>query len=51
VVGFVVDDIAAAVRALAGAGVELLGGHLGGPDGSWRHFRAPDGNVYELTSG
>jgi hypothetical protein len=19
--------------------------------GGWRHFRAPDGNVYELTSG
>jgi predicted enzyme related to lactoylglutathione lyase len=51
VVGFVVDDLAAAVRALEAAGVELLGGHLDGPYGSWRHFRAPDGNVYELTSG
>jgi catechol 2,3-dioxygenase-like lactoylglutathione lyase family enzyme len=50
VVGFVVDDLAAAVGALEAAGVELLGGgtYRGG---SWRHFRAPDGNVYELTSG
>jgi predicted enzyme related to lactoylglutathione lyase len=50
VVGFVVDDLAVAVRELGAAGVELLGG---GTDsgGSWRHFRAPDGKVYELTSG
>ena len=51
VVGFVVDDLAAAVRELEEAGVELLGGQVDEGGGGWRHFRAPDGNVYELTSG
>jgi hypothetical protein len=30
--------------------VELLGGHLDDRGEGWRHFRAPDGNVYELTN-
>jgi catechol 2,3-dioxygenase-like lactoylglutathione lyase family enzyme len=51
VVGFVVDDLAAAVRELEAAGVELLGGQVDEQGAGWRHFRAPDGNVYELTSG
>jgi predicted enzyme related to lactoylglutathione lyase len=51
VVGFVVDDLTAAVRELEVAGVELLGGQVDERGGGWRHFRAPDGNVYELTSG
>jgi predicted enzyme related to lactoylglutathione lyase len=51
VVGFVVDDLGAAVRELEAAGVELLGGQVDERGGGWRHFRAPDGNVYELTSG
>jgi predicted enzyme related to lactoylglutathione lyase len=51
VVGFVVDDLPAAVRELEAAGVELLGGQVDERGGGWRHFRAPDGNVYELTSG
>ena len=41
----------AAVRELEAAGVELLGGQVDERGGGWRHFRAPDGNVYELTSG
>ena len=50
VVGFVVEDLTAAVRELEAAGVELLAGRwtsaaVGAP------LRAPDGNVYELTSG
>jgi catechol 2,3-dioxygenase-like lactoylglutathione lyase family enzyme len=51
VVGFFVDDIEAARDELERAGVELLG-PLGGTreTGQWAHFRAPDGNVYELTS-
>jgi hypothetical protein len=52
VAGFLVDDIEAAREELARtANVELLGdvGRL--PDGyAWQHFRAPDGNVYELTA-
>jgi predicted enzyme related to lactoylglutathione lyase len=51
VVGFVVEDLPAAVAELEQAGVELLGGHVDEHGGGWRHFRAPDGNVYELTSG
>ncbi|NED94911.1 VOC family protein [Phytoactinopolyspora alkaliphila] len=44
VAGFVVDDFPGAVAELEAAGIELLGS----PGGSWQHFRAPDGNVYEL---
>jgi catechol 2,3-dioxygenase-like lactoylglutathione lyase family enzyme len=51
VVGFVVDDLPAAVAELEAAGVELLGGQVDDDGMGWRHFRAPDGNVYELTSG
>ena len=51
VVGFVVEDLTGAVRELEAAGVELLGGQMDERGGGWRHFRAPDGNVYELTSG
>jgi catechol 2,3-dioxygenase-like lactoylglutathione lyase family enzyme len=46
VVGFAVEDLAAAVDELRSKGVELLG--EGGP--TWQHFRAPDGNVYELVA-
>src|SRR3954447_7570110 len=46
VVGFAVADLPAAVEELLALGVELLG-----PSGdTWQHFRAPDGNVYELTT-
>ena len=51
VVGFVVEDLSAAVRELEAAGSELLGGQMDERGGGWRHFRAPDGNVYEITSG
>lgn len=46
VVGFAVPDLDAAVAELAAAGVELLGER----GENWQHFRAPDGNVYELTA-
>ncbi|MHB1521552.1 MAG: VOC family protein [Ferrimicrobium sp.] len=45
VAGFAVADLDSAAAELAEAGVELLGE----PGPSWQHFRAPDGNVYELT--
>ena len=51
VVGFVVEDLPAAVAELERAGVEVLGGQVDEHGEGWRHFRAPDGNVYELTSG
>ena len=46
VVGFAVTDLPAAVQELRQAGVELLGE----PGPTWQHFRAPDGNVYELVA-
>ena len=54
VVGFVVDDVAAARVELIAAGVDVLDeirwstrreGY------GWFHFRAPDGNVYGLMQG
>jgi predicted enzyme related to lactoylglutathione lyase len=51
VVGFVVEDLTAAVRELEAAGVELLGGQVDKRGAGCRHFRAPDGNVYELPCG
>jgi catechol 2,3-dioxygenase-like lactoylglutathione lyase family enzyme len=52
VAGLLVDDIVAAREELARTeGVELLGELHTLPDGyAWQHFRAPDGNVYELTA-
>lgn len=51
VVGFLVDDVAAARAQLEATGmVELLGPLQSWPGGTaWQHFRAPDGNVYELV--
>ena len=48
VVGLVVPNLESAVKELQLAGVAVLGqGHL--ENGyAWAHFRAPDGNVYEL---
>lgn len=50
VAGFLVDDVASAAGELRAAGTEIL---LEGTDedsgNAWVHFRAPDGNVYELT--
>jgi len=51
VVGFLVDDVPAASAELAAAGIELVGGPEVSEDYTWQHFRAPDGNLYEITSG
>lgn len=50
---FLVDDIAAGIEELRAAGIEILGTPSidVGDGNSWVHFRAPDGNVYGLTSG
>jgi predicted enzyme related to lactoylglutathione lyase len=48
---FLVDDMAAAIEELKGAGVEILGQPGRDGDSGWAHFRAPDGNVYGVTSG
>ena len=51
VVGFLVDDVAAARAHLEATGmVEFIGPLQSWPGGTaWQHFRAPDGNVYELV--
>lgn len=52
VVGFRVDDVAAAQAEMEAAGIEFFGRPESAPDGdTWSHFRAPDGNVYEIMSG
>ena len=50
VVGFLVDDLEASRRDLEAAGAEIVGGYGPNEDGyETIHFRAPDGNVYELV--
>jgi hypothetical protein len=51
VAGFQVDDSEAARARLEEAGTEFIGSiHRWEPGNQvWSHFRAPDGNVYELT--
>ena len=50
VVGFQVDDIDAARRDVEAAGAVIVGGYGPNEDGYRSiHFRAPDGNIYELT--
>jgi hypothetical protein len=52
VVGFRVDDVAAAQAEMKAAEIEFFGRPESASDGyCWSHFRAPDGNVYEIMSG
>jgi len=53
VTGFLVDDVESARGVLEAKGIEFIGPvHEWGPTGeAWSHFRAPDGNVYEITHG
>ena len=53
VAGFLVDDVETARGVLEVGGIEFIGPvHEWGPTGeAWSHFRAPDGNVYEITHG
>jgi catechol 2,3-dioxygenase-like lactoylglutathione lyase family enzyme len=48
--GFLVDDADAAAAELRAAGAEVTQVESAG-DYRWAYFRAPDGNLYELTSG
>jgi hypothetical protein len=45
---FEVDDVHAAVRELELAGAELLG-PIRDQHWEWANFRAPDGNLYEVS--
>ena len=50
VAGFLVDDVFAATEELRAAGAEVVQEPVLDPYGNaWVHFRAPDGNLYELT--
>jgi catechol 2,3-dioxygenase-like lactoylglutathione lyase family enzyme len=49
VVGFAVESFAAARAAIVRAGIEFLYPEPQRQGGrAWQHFRAPDGNVYEI---
>ena len=48
--GFLVDDAEAAAAELRAAGVEVTEVSSAG-EFRWAYFRAPDGNLYEVTSG
>lgn len=51
VAGFLVEDLSGAIEELADAGIEILGVPVVEASGSgWAHFRAPDGNIYEVTA-
>jgi catechol 2,3-dioxygenase-like lactoylglutathione lyase family enzyme len=47
---FEVDDVHAARLELEAAGVEIVGELGRDSNWEWIHFRAPDGNLYELAS-
>ena len=49
--GLCVDDVDGAVDRLRESRVRLLGGLERSGEHAWQHFRAPDGNVWEVTSG
>lgn len=46
--GLFVDDFASAVVRLSAQGVEWLSEPETAAGRTWRHYRAPDGNVYEV---
>jgi catechol 2,3-dioxygenase-like lactoylglutathione lyase family enzyme len=47
---FEVDDVHAATRELEAAEIEIVGPPGRDSRWEWIHFRAPDGNLYELAS-
>ena len=50
VAGFEVENVATARVELEQAGIEFIGDiHSASDGGRWSHFRAPDGNIYEIT--
>jgi hypothetical protein len=49
VAGLLVDDVATARAELESSGIEFIGPIHTGAGSTWSHFRAPDGNVYELS--
>jgi catechol 2,3-dioxygenase-like lactoylglutathione lyase family enzyme len=48
---FLVDDVAAARAELESRGVTFIADTHSWGDYTWAHFKAPDGNIYGITSG
>jgi catechol 2,3-dioxygenase-like lactoylglutathione lyase family enzyme len=48
VVGIAVDDFERARAAMVAAGIEFIGEPQRDGSVAWNHYRAPDGNVYEI---
>lgn len=48
VVGLAVDDFERARSAMVAAGIEFIGEPQRDAGVAWNHYRAPDGNVYEI---
>jgi catechol 2,3-dioxygenase-like lactoylglutathione lyase family enzyme len=53
VAGFLVEDVESARGVLEAEGIEFIGpvNECEPTREAWLHFRAPDGNVYEITHG
>jgi catechol 2,3-dioxygenase-like lactoylglutathione lyase family enzyme len=51
--GFLVEDVDAATEELRSSGIPLVSGPIRFDEDevAWVHFRAPDGNIYEITQG
>ena len=51
VVGFLIENVETTRKSLEAEGIEFIGTiHGWEPTGeAWSHFRAPDGNVYEIS--
>jgi catechol 2,3-dioxygenase-like lactoylglutathione lyase family enzyme len=50
VVGFLVEDVAAARREMEGKGVSFLGPVSRGGSWEWSYFRSPEGHVYQIMA-
>ncbi len=50
IVGFLVEDVAAARSEMAGKGVPFIGPVYHGSNWEWSYFRSPDGHVYQIMA-
>ena len=50
VVALLVDDFDATRARMVAAGIAFIGDSQQDGTATWNHFRAPDGNIYELIS-
>jgi catechol 2,3-dioxygenase-like lactoylglutathione lyase family enzyme len=50
VVGFLVEDVAAARSEMAGKGVPFIGLVYRGVNWEWSYFRSPEGHVYQIMA-